>query len=127
VLADLQKALLRALIDNDPLPALKREAASLSPEDRALVERIDPDGFALSALIVKKLRFERLTRGSDAVDAWFNRDPAGFAEVFKRYNAEVPPEEYFPAGEIVAFKAWCGRSGLELDGTRKAGPASNAP
>jgi hypothetical protein len=107
MLADLQAAIVRALNTNDPLAALAREALTL-PQLKA----IEPDGFLLSALIVKKLRFERLTRGSRVVESWFDRDARGFTEAFKRYIAEVPATEYFPSGEVPYFKSWCERNSL---------------
>jgi hypothetical protein len=61
---------------------------------------------ALSALLVARLRFERLLRGSPEAEAWFERDPAGFGEAFHRYHAEVPPRAFFPATEAALFQAW---------------------
>jgi hypothetical protein len=112
VLTDLQRALARALTSDAPVDALKKEAAGLGPEDRALLEGLDPDRFLLTSLIVRKLRFERICRGDTKAEEWFMRDPAGFTEVFRAYNREVPSTEFFPRPEAVAFRKWCRAQGF---------------
>lgn len=115
MLKDLQRAMAAALLSDSPLDALRAEAAALSPGDRALLERIDPDGFLLSALLVKKLRFERILRGDDRSDAWFARDPEGFTDAFRTYNREIPSTAFFPVDEARAFRDWCRGRGLEAE------------
>lgn len=107
MLNDLQKAMARALTSDQPVKALRAEAAGLGPEDRALLESLDPDRFLLTGLIVRKLRFERICRGDSKAEEWFERDPAGFTETFRAYNREVPSTEFFPRPEAVAFRKWC--------------------
>ena len=67
---------------------------------------IDEDGFRISALLVARLRFERLLNGHPAVPDWLDRDAAGFAETFRRYHAAVPPTAFFPPDEARTFTAW---------------------
>jgi uncharacterized protein (UPF0276 family) len=86
----------------DPV-AFEREMA-----DRVLgvgVARVDPsDGERMAALLVARLRFERLLNGSDAASRAFETDPAAFAARFKRWHREVPPTALFPADEGKAWK-----------------------
>ena len=106
MLKDLQRALIRALTSNRPVETLRREKASLSPEERALVDRVGEEQFILTGLIVRKLRFERICRGDQEAEAWFARDPERFIQAFQAYNEEVPCTETFPRGEAAAFQAW---------------------
>jgi hypothetical protein len=113
VLSDLQRALARALTSDAPLEALREEARALGPDDRAWLEGLDPDRFLLTALIVRKLRFERICRGDAKAEAWFERDPARFTEVFRAYNREVPSTEFFPRREAAAFRNWLREKKIE--------------
>jgi hypothetical protein len=88
-----ERLLARALRSRDPGRYARRLGA-------------DPDGLRLTALLVTRLRFERLLRGSPEADAWFERDPQGFAATFRRYHEEVPPRAFFPAAEARLFAAW---------------------
>lgn len=112
MLKDLQRVLARALTSDAPLEVLRREAASLSPEERAWIAAFDPDGVRLTGFIVRKLRFERICRGDSRAEAWFTRDPAAFVRAFKAYNAAVPSTAVFPREEAQAFRAWCGAHGF---------------
>lgn len=93
MLKDDQAALLHALLRGERPPG------------------IDEDGFVLTSLLIQKLRFERICRGSKRVEQWFDRDPESFTQSFRAYNAEVPPTEYFPRQEADAFVAWCVKKG----------------
>jgi hypothetical protein len=88
-----------------------RLAAAMRADDpvaavRALHPGADADGVQMTALLVARLRFERLLRGSPDAEAWFDRDPADFAGAFRRYHAEVAPSAFFPADEAALFVAW---------------------
>lgn len=104
MLIDLQRRLLRALHSEAPLETLRAE-------DPTLAARIDPDGFVLTSLLVRKLRFERLCRADSRIEAWFDRDPAGFMDVYRAYVADVEPRASFPKHEADAFHGWCRRTG----------------
>jgi uncharacterized protein (UPF0276 family) len=97
------------------------EAPSLSPaalEADAYVHALthpevnDEDGRRLTALLVAKLRFERIQRGSDLAMRWFDAEPQAFSDVFRRYHAAEPSTDVFPAPEADRFFAFCEREGL---------------
>ncbi len=102
----LERALASALRAPDPVSALARATEGLSPEHAGALARIAPDGLRIAALLVARLRFERLTQGSSLASQWFEDDPAGFAAAFRRYHAEVPASAIFPADEGELFAAW---------------------
>jgi len=104
MLIDLQRALQQALASESPVETLR--AAALGPEDRALADGIPADNLILAGLLVRKLRFERLCQGDERIEAWFDRDPAGFTEVFNAYHRAVPPREFFPQPEARAFREY---------------------
>jgi len=107
-LASEQKSMIRALTSDEPSKRLKHA---------------DVDGVSLTGLLVRKLRFERICRGDETAEAWFERDPRGFTEAFKRYNREVPPRDYFPRQEAETFRRWCEERGVhrqEHEPTAKA-------
>lgn len=96
------------MIAPDPVGALRSAAAdpALPPGVRRALLRADEDGIRMAALLVARLRFERLLRGSPEAEAWFDRDPADFSAAFRRYHAEVPPSAFFPPGEARLFRRW---------------------
>jgi hypothetical protein len=106
-----------------------RLAAAMRADDpvatvRSLHPGADGDGVRMTALLVAKLRFERLLRGAPEAEAWFDRDPADFARAFRRYHAEVPPSAFFPGEEARLFARW--RRSIRLatpaTGSREASP-----
>lgn len=94
-LADYEKQLARAMRARDPVAAV-----------RAIHPGADADGVRMTALLVARLRFERLMRGSPEAEASFDRDAATFARDFARYHREVPPRAFFPVDEAALFCAW---------------------
>lgn len=97
----------------DPVAALREAAATdpeLDDETRRALSGVDPDGVRIQALLVARLRFERLLAGSDTVAARFERDPGELASTFRRYHREVAMRAFFPADEAAAFDAWERRS-----------------
>ncbi|HKB16821.1 MAG TPA: hypothetical protein VKF62_12200 [Planctomycetota bacterium] len=107
-----------ALVSRDPVPLLdqaKADADLPAPLKEALAAA-DPDGLRLTALLVAKLRFERLIRGSSEAGAWFDRDPRGFTETFRRYHAQLPPTTSEPRGERVLFEKWLAERGIPMGG-----------
>lgn len=95
------------LLATDPVAALE----ALPDGDRALIEPIDHDGLRMSALLIARLRFERLMHGSVRAAEWFEQDPRSFAAAFKRYHSAVPPLSTFPPQEARAFEAWVTAAG----------------
>jgi hypothetical protein len=95
----------------DPAAALRRAArdARLSARLRRAFGQADADGVRIAALLVAKLRFERLLRGSAEVDFAFEHDPRGFTEIFRRYHAQAPLSAFDPLSEVETFRAWRAR------------------
>ena len=114
MLIELQRVLQAALASDTPLDTLREAARGLPAEAKAILERMDPDGFVVGSLLVRKLRFERICRGDTAMERWFDRDPARFTEVFRVYNKEVPPREFFPQSEAAAFRDFLRRKGIPV-------------
>lgn len=97
------------LPDEDPPNVEARMLRALRAKDPALEHTLGPvqeDGLRIAAMLVAKLRFERLMRGSNEADAWFERDPRGFVEAFRAYHASTPIDAFFPAAEGRRFEAW---------------------
>lgn len=88
-----------ALLSPDPGAALQ----SLSELDRTYTTE---DGFRMSALIIARLRFERLMNGSVAAARSYRDDAEHFTAQFRRYHHAVPPLATHPAAEAAAFEAW---------------------
>lgn len=63
----------------------------------------------MTALLVAKLRFERLIQGSVDAGAAYESDPRGFTAAFRRYHEEVPPAALFPPQEAALFVDWLKR------------------
>jgi hypothetical protein len=101
-LARHEELLAGLLLARDPEAFL----ATLAPDERAGLARLDPAGLRLTRLLVARLRFERLLHGSRAAAEWFASDPEGFTRAFKAYHHEVPPRCGFPPEEAQAFAAW---------------------
>ncbi|WP_438026023.1 hypothetical protein [Sorangium sp. So ce233] len=103
-----EEVVARAMTAEDPVAALRvaAEDPALPPALRRSLRAADEDGVRMSALLVARLRFERLLRGSPEAEAWFDRDPEEFSAAFRRYHAEVPPTAFFPPGEARLFRAW---------------------
>ena len=100
--------LARALTSADPVGVIQRAARdrrTAAPLREAL-GAVDTDGLRISALLVARLRFERLIQGSREAGAWFERDPAAFSEAFRRYHLDVPPTACFPPEEAQLFARW---------------------
>ena len=104
------EVLVAALSSLDPLKelaaAVERAGPRLDAGERAALLAVDPDGFVLTGLLVKKLRFERVVLGDRALAAAFEADPARFTADWKRYHEAVPPRFFSPEDEARAFHAF---------------------
>lgn len=109
-IARLQVVLAEALLADDPVAFVR--ALALRPEADPALLAIDADGLRIAALLVAKLRFQRLMNASRTAAEWFERDAAGFTVAFKRYHQEVPPAALDPWGERDQFTDWCARHGV---------------
>lgn len=109
MLQAVQQVLIEALLSDDPAARLRlglQSADGLSDQERSWLERIDIDGLILSSLLVKKLRFERMTRADPALGELFEQQPAEFMRQFRAYVSAVPPTVYFPGQEALLFRQW---------------------
>ena len=87
-----------------------RGAQAPSVTDRQLhsfIEGLDSDSIDLSAVLVLRLRFERLLQGSSEAGAWFETDPGSFAREVRRFHRATPLTATFPAEEADLFLRWC--------------------
>ena len=109
-LARLQEVLIVALGTEDPVAALAsaRGDRSLTSVERDQLAGVDPDGLRLTALLVKKLRFESILRGDPELRRRFDRDPHGFAGTFEDYLRAEPRRAVFPVEEAARFRAFLG-------------------
>ncbi|MEZ5963758.1 MAG: DUF692 family protein [Planctomycetota bacterium] len=96
-----------------------RLARALTRLDRSSVAGdgvADDDGFRLAAMMVARLRFERLMRLSPTAHAWFERDAQAFTRAFVRYHASCPADAVDPWGDGDRFGRWVDRhAGSEPD------------
>ena len=108
-LIQFETLLARIVCDPDPIQARAKilQLAEFSQEQRELLASIDEDGLRMTALLVTKLRFERLLRGCAQAEQWFEEDPRDFSRAFKEYHREVPPTAFFPPEEARLFLGWC--------------------
>ena len=81
-------------------------AVGLSEQERRWLAALPEDGLRMSGLIVRKLRFERLTGGDHDLRDLFDRDPQAFLPLFRQFTSQVPPESYFPDEEVRRFRQW---------------------
>lgn len=97
-----------ALCAPDPAAAFAEAARDplLTPVLRRMLAAASPDGVRLSALLVARLRFERLIQGSRSAAEWFEQEPAAFTRGFRRYHHAVPPRALHPGEEARDFEAW---------------------
>lgn len=96
-LARQQALLADALLAADPV-------AFLQDQDGA--PDVDADGLRIAALLIAKLRFQRLLNASRAANEWWQRDEQEFTRAFRRYHQSVPPQALDPWGEAEQFEAW---------------------
>lgn len=104
-----EQILASAMRAPDPVAAILDAAASdpdLDDATRDALRQVDADGVRIQALLVARLRFERLLQGSPEVGARFEQDPAALTQTFRRYHREVAMHAFFPADEARAFAAW---------------------
>lgn len=109
-IARLQVVLAEALLAADPVVFVQTLARQ--PDADPALRAIDADGLRMAALLVAKLRFQRLMNASRTAREWFQRDAAAFTVAFRRYHVEVPPTSLDPWGERDRFTDWCSRRGV---------------
>jgi len=107
VLGELNAALTRILTAPDPQAAWEQACAdpTLPAPLRDRLAGLDPDAVRLQALLVAKLRFERIVADPELA-AEFDADPQAFTERFRRFAAAQPSRSPYPADEARAFRAF---------------------
>ncbi len=98
-LSGLQRHLVRHIADSDSFPNLDLRAY---PELR----HVDPEGYRLTTLIVRKLRFERLCLAHGDVARAFETEPAALLDLYERFAHDVPPHAVFPSDDARAWQDW---------------------
>ena len=109
MLAAVSRILVEAMHSETPVARLRElaEAADdLTDDERHRLLGADPDGVRMASLLVRKLRFERVIRGSDRAMLDYERDPEGFTTLFRAYCEAVPSQHPFPADEARSFLAF---------------------
>jgi hypothetical protein len=103
-----EKSLAIALTAPDPVRSVRRigRDARLPMNLRRSLRRARAPQIEMCALLIARLRFERLLRGCPEAEAWFERDPATFSIAFRRYHSQVRPTAFFPPHEATLFRAW---------------------
>jgi hypothetical protein len=128
-----EEVLAEAMLAPDPVARLRRAARdpALSLATRRALAAADEDGIRLAALLVARLRFERLMQGSQDASDFFERDPAAFSDAFRQYHHAVRPTECFPMGEARLWSEWRARASSPSStkptrrrGARKKGSSS---
>lgn len=111
-IAAVQRRLAAALRQRDPAAELRAIAAdeSLPADLRLALAGASADGVAISALLVAKLRFNRLIQSSRFAGDWFERDTESFARAFRRWHESTPPGTASPATDARSFEAHAARS-----------------
>jgi hypothetical protein len=106
--AHLERQLARAMTADDPVAAIGALARSrrLPAAWRRALDAAHADGVRMAALLVARLRFERLLRACPEAEAWFERDPEDFARAFRAYHGAVALRAFFPADEAKLFRRW---------------------
>ena len=109
----LERLVADALTSADPVQGFERAARdpALPSDLRAALAAAHPTGIRMAALLVARLRFERLMQGSPAAADAFARDAAEFAREFKRYHHAVPPTAALPSEEAALYERWRPSSG----------------
>jgi len=108
-LQEIEALLARILRQTDPVAALARVVTE-KPLPRPVIAALGalaPDGLRITALLVARLRFERILRTSAQAEAWFDTDTAGFTAAFARYHAAVAPGAIDGEPEGARFERWC--------------------
>ncbi len=82
---------------------------TLSDELREAAGVAHDDGIRLSALLVAKLRFERLIQSSPEAAQWYDEDAGSFTSAFRDYHREVFPSPAMGQREAEDFSAWRAR------------------
>jgi uncharacterized protein (UPF0276 family) len=95
-----------AMRSDDPVAGFKEAAsdARLCDALRDAASGVRADGVRLSALLVARLRFERLIQGCPEAAQWYEEDALGFTRAFREFHQQEPPRT--GVSEAERFRAW---------------------
>lgn len=106
-LSELQELVTALIADSDSLAALR--AANLPSPARDAVACIDSEGWRLTSLIVRKLRFERMCLADGAFRRAFEENGAAVVRQWEAFVRAIPPRAIDAFEEARAFRAWSAR------------------
>lgn len=97
-----------AMRSPDPSQSFAKAASltTLSDVQCDALRAASGDGVRLSALLVARLRFERLIQSCPEAAHWYDEDPKGFTQEFRRFHQEVSTEQSVGSSEAREFNAW---------------------
>ncbi len=104
-LSQLQDHVVKLIFDSKSFSSL--EDGSLPPEARDALSYVEPDGYRMTSLIVRKLRFERLCLVDEGFRNAFDANPQALVENFECFAKSVRPQAVFPQDDALAYHAWC--------------------
>lgn len=116
-----EEALANALRGPDPDAAFAAIARDerLPRDARDALRHAPENGIRIAALLIVRLRFERIQQTSKPAADFFAADPRGFTAAFKQFHREVPSTELEPFADARRFEAWLGEA---CDGDSAAPP-----
>ncbi len=103
-LSELQERFVTLITDSNSYEALL--SSKLGPGAQEATRYVEADGYRLTSLIVRKLRFERLCRGDAEFLSSLEREPETLLASFDAYAKEIPQNSLFPGDEAQAYRAW---------------------
>lgn len=109
-LAAFEARVAAALCARDPGVAFEELIREGSPALEITLDPAQSDGFRIAALLVARLRFERLMHGSRLAGDGFATDARTFTEEFRRYHIASPPVATTPMEEADQFERWSSTS-----------------
>lgn len=110
-----ERAIADALRGPEPARAFETIANDEShPSDlREALRHAPANGVRIAALLIVRLRFERIQQASKVAAEFFATDPRGFTAAFRRFHDEVPPMALQPFQDARDFEAWLDMSRSE--------------
>ncbi|MEZ6195323.1 MAG: DUF692 family protein [Planctomycetota bacterium] len=103
-LSALQRAVAERIADSDAFDDLLR--AELPEAAREALSHLDAEGYRLTSLIVRKLRFERMCLVDTAFAERFETEPEATIEDWEAFVREVPHRAVFPHEDAQAYHRW---------------------
>ncbi|MCA9321827.1 MAG: DUF692 family protein [Planctomycetes bacterium] len=103
-LSALQAAIVARIGDSNSFEDLCR--ADLPREAREALQHCDADGYRVTSLIVRKLRFERMCLADRSFEQAFDEQPEALIETYEDFARATPPTAWFPHEDARAYHQW---------------------